>query len=69
MAEIAEIIAKAFSFKGDILFQTAMPSGQKKRSLSGDKLNSLKTFDFTPIEEGINLTVEWFVKNYSVARK
>ena len=69
MAEIAELIANAFSFKGDILFQTAKPSGQKSRRLSGDKLHSLTDIEFTSIEEGVSLTVEWFIKNYGIARK
>jgi hypothetical protein len=45
------------------------PSGQIKRNLSGDKLSNLLDIEFTQIEDGINQTVEWFQKNYKVARK
>lgn len=69
MAQIAELIVKAFSFRGKIIFESDKPSGQKSRRLSGDKLKSLLDIDFTPIEEGINLTVEWFIKNYDIARR
>lgn len=69
MAHIAELIAKAFSFKGRIVYEQDKPSGQKSRRLSGDKLASLMDIEFTPIEEGIALTVDWFCNNYDKARK
>lgn len=66
---IAEIIAKCFNFKGQIIFQADKPNGQKKRNLSGKKLHNLTKMQFTPIEEGLEETVEWFIKNYNIARK
>ena len=69
MGVVAENIAKAFDFKGKLIFEKDKPSGQIKRNLSGDKLSNLLDIEFTQIEDGINQTVEWFQKNYKVARK
>jgi len=70
IGEAAELIAKAFDFKGKIVFESDKPSGQKSRSLSGDKLSGLMPdMEFTTIEEGIGLTVGWFLSNYNEARK
>lgn len=69
IGQIAEIIAKSFNFKGQIIFQKEKPNGQKKRNLSGNKLSNLININFTSIDDGIQETVDWFVKNYEVARK
>ena len=69
MATIAELIAQSFNFQGQIVFEKDKPSGQKSRRLSGDKLKSRMDIEFISIEDGINLTVEWFIKNYETARK
>ena len=54
---------------GVIVFDSDKPSGQKKRSLSGDKLNKLiPNFKFTSIYEGINKTIDWFLTNYPNVR-
>ena len=67
--EIVELIVDAMKFKGEIVFDTTKPSGQKQRSLSGNKLrNLLPDFQFTPIDEGIKQTVDWFINNYPNVR-
>lgn len=69
IGHVASLIAKAFDFTGEIIFESDKPSGQSKRNLSGDKLISLMDIEFTPLEEGIKRTVDWFVENYHIARK
>jgi GDP-L-fucose synthase len=32
-------------------------------------MSYLPDFKFTPIEEGLKETVEWFIENYTYARK
>ena len=69
ISEIVEIIVNSMKFKGKVVFDTTKPSGQKRRSLSGDKLrNLLPDFQFTPIEKRIERTVNWFLENYDTAR-
>ena len=67
--EIAEIIADTLKFQNRVIFDTSKPTGQVKRTVSGNKLKSLyPEFRFTSIENGIRETVDWFVSNYGTAR-
>jgi len=44
--------------------------GQLRKPSDNSTLRSLiPEFEFTPLEEGIQETVEWFLKNYEVCRK
>lgn len=68
--DVALMIADACDFKGDIVFDEKKPDGQYKKTASNRKLRSyLPDFTFTPIQEGIQKSVQWFIENYSVARK
>jgi GDP-L-fucose synthase len=66
IGEIAYLIAKKFNIEHKVKFDTSKPSGQKVRSLNGNKLASLINFKFTPIEVGISKSVDWFVTNYAI---
>jgi len=68
IGHIAKLIAKAFEFEGPTIFETGKPSGQKSRTLRSYKLINKMDIKFTPIEEGIDQTVKWFIKNYEKAR-
>ena len=53
-----------------INFDTTKSDGQFKKTASNAKLRTfLPDFKFTPIDEGIQKTVEWFNANYDIARK
>lgn len=70
IAQLAESIAKAFDFKGKIKFDTTKADGQYKKTASNAKLRKLlPEFEFTDFDKAIKESVEWFVKNYDVARK
>jgi GDP-L-fucose synthase len=61
ISEVAHIIAEKFDFpKEKIRFNKNMPSGQFRKPAKSD----VKDFEFTPLEEGISKTVDWFVENY-----
>jgi GDP-L-fucose synthase len=66
--EIAEIIAEKFGIQKRLVFDTSKPSGQKVRSLCGNKLSRLYNFNFTPIDQGIHQTIDWFLENYPKIR-
>lgn len=69
IAEAAEALAKAFNFKGKIVFDTSAADGQYKKTASNAKLRKLlPDFEFTPFEEAIKESVEWYVENYDTAR-
>lgn len=70
IAEVAEAIAKAFDFKGKIVFDTTKADGQFKKTASNGKLRKfLPDFKFTDFNEAVKNSVDWFVENYQVARK
>ena len=67
---VATCIAKEFNYENNMEFDTDKPDGQYKKTADNSKLmNLIKSFNFTPIEEGIVKTVDWFVNNYNVCRK
>ena len=68
--DVVQYIAEAFDFKGEIRYDTTKADGQFKKTASNAKLKSLyPDFKFTPIREGIQKTVQWFLDNFETARK
>jgi GDP-L-fucose synthase len=49
-----------------IIFDINKPSGQFKKTASTD---APFDFKFTPLEEGLEKTINWFISNYDTARK
>lgn len=69
IAELAKKIALAFQFEGEIVFDTTSADGQFKKTASNSKLRSLlPDFKFTPLDQAIQETVDWFKTNHSIAR-
>jgi GDP-L-fucose synthase len=64
--EVANIISKKFGFSNeDLIFDDTKPKGQFRKPAASD----IKDFNFKPIEDGINETIDWFITNYKTARK
>lgn len=64
--EVANVIKKKFGFSDeDLIFDESKPKGQFRKPAKSD----IKNFQFKPIEEGINETIEWFINNYETCRK
>jgi len=62
---LVEIIVSCMNFKGNVVYNKNKPDGQFRKPSDNSKLLSyLPDFKFTPVEEGIKKTVDWFVKNY-----
>lgn len=69
IADTAKYIAEAFSFKGEIVFDTTKADGQYKKTASNSKLRKLiPDFKFTPFEVAIKETVDWFNAHHDTAR-
>ena len=67
---LAQTVAKAMEFKGEVVFDTDKADGQYKKTASNAKLRSLRPdYRFTTIEEGLAKTCAWFKENYATARK
>ena len=70
IAQLAESVAKAFGFKGKIVFDSTKADGQFKKTASNAKLRSfLPDYKFVDFEEAIKETVDWYLKNFNTARK
>mmetsp|Transcript_13112 Transcript_13112/g.37207 ORF Transcript_13112/g.37207 Transcript_13112/m.37207 type:complete len:322 (+) Transcript_13112:146-1111(+) len=70
IAEVAHTIAKAMNFKGNIKHDLSKSDGQFKKTADNSKLMKLNPdFKFTPFEEAVKESCEWFEANYESARK
>lgn len=68
--DVAHLIAKESGLKGEIKFNTNKSDGQYKKTASNAKLQrQLPNFAFTPLEQGIRETVQWFKNNFETARR
>lgn len=63
--QLTEVVAEKMKFKGNIVFDSSKPDGQYRKPSDTTKLREcLPDFKWTPIDEGIELTVDWFIRNY-----
>ncbi|XP_076040150.1 GDP-L-fucose synthase-like isoform X1 [Oratosquilla oratoria] len=68
--DTGELVVKAFGYQGEIVHDVSKSEGQFKKTASNAKLRKyLPDFKFTPIKQAIEETVDWFRKNYEIAKK
>jgi len=68
--EVAEAIAEAMEFKGELKFDTSKADGQFKKTASNARLRRLvPDFKYTPFRQAMKETCEWFKTNYESIRK
>lgn len=66
---VANLIAREMKYE-NIEFDTNFSDGQFKKTVDNSLLKSiLPYYSFTPIEEGISLSVKWFIDNFPNLRK
>lgn len=63
--ELAETIAKLVNYEGEIDWDTSKPDGQMVKIFDTTKLKSLDLSCNTPLEEGLEITIDWFAANYA----
>jgi GDP-L-fucose synthase len=64
--DLAEKIARMTGFEGELVWDTSKPNGQPRRAL--DTSRATEKFGFTAqtdFEEGLQATIDWFLKNRS----
>lgn len=67
--ELTDAIVKAMNYKGEYILDTTQADGQFRKPASNKKLLSLMgDFRFTPFDEALKDTVQWFLNNYENAR-
>ena len=68
--DLVEILVDEFKFKGKVIFDESKPDGQFKKPSDNSKIKELlPDFKYTPFEQGIKETFNWFIENYETARK
>ena len=63
--ELSELISKLVGYTGEILWDTSKPNGTPRRALDNSKMNSLGWKSKTSLEEGLKITINWFMENRS----
>lgn len=63
--DVVNIIGDRFNILDRVIYDETMPNGQYKKTASSDVPN----WDFISLEEGINNTIDHFIKNYNTIRK
>lgn len=67
--ELAETIASVVKFRGDIIFDESKPDGTPRKLLDVSRLANMGWRWSTSLEEGLQLTYAWFLKNQEKFRK
>ena len=65
IGEVGQLIAEKFDYKERVDFDTNYSDGQYKKTVGIQKLKEIvgDNFHFTSIKDGIEITVDWFLKN------
>ena len=61
--EISETIQKVVGYEGELFFDTSKPDGMFRKVLDVSNFNNLGWKSKVSLEEGLNLTYEWFLNN------
>ena len=62
--ELAKKIKNLIGFKGELSFDSKMPDGNPRKLLDSSKLYSLGWKPKVTLDDGLNLTYNWYKKNY-----
>jgi GDP-L-fucose synthase len=66
---VAENIAELFNYGENIVFDKSCPDGQYRKTSDNSKIKEIiGEFTFTPLQQGLSETIEWFVTNYNTCR-
>jgi GDP-L-fucose synthase len=63
--ELSDLVAKEVGYEGKIVWDTTKPNGTPRRALDTSKMDALGWRAKTSLEEGLNITVNWFLQNRS----
>lgn len=67
---VAELITKIMGYKKKIIWDTSKPNGQYRKPSDNQRLKSvLPEYSFTPLETGLEATIDYFLKQYDSLRK
>jgi GDP-L-fucose synthase len=65
IADLVQIIVKVMDFKGKVIYDATKPDGQHRKPSDVTKLKKYyPDFTWTPVEQGLEITIKWFLRNY-----
>ena len=68
--DVVDLIVKYMEFEGEVVWLSDKTDGQFRKPSSNKRLLSIiGDYNFTPLEEGLKTTIEWFNENYETIRK
>ena len=68
--DVVHMVAEIFDFKGNIKFDLNKPEGQYRKPSDNSVISQMyPDFKFTPMREGLEKSINWFIENYNNARK
>lgn len=68
--DVVNLIIKTLDFKGAIIYDKSHSDGQEKKTTNDDEVQMyLSDFTFTPLEHGLQKTIEYFTNNFDKIRK
>ena len=63
--ELSEIVSRLVGYDGELIWDTSKPNGTPRRALDTSKMSSLGWKAQTSLEDGLKITIDWFLKNRS----
>jgi GDP-L-fucose synthase len=66
--DVAQIVKEVVGFDGEIVFDTKMPGGTKRKLLDVSKIENLGWKPAITLKDGLKETYEWFITNNKVVR-
>ena len=60
---LSELIASLVGYNGEIIWDTAQPNGTPRRALDTSKMDALGWKAKTSLEDGLKMTIDWFMEN------
>jgi len=63
--DLASLVSNIVGFTGDVKFNTNRPNGTHRKLLDSTRILELGWKPTVKLEDGISLTYEWFLANYT----
>lgn len=60
---LSELIASLVGYNGEIIWDTTQPNGTPRRALDTSKMDALGWKTKTSLEDGLKMTIDWFMEN------
>jgi GDP-L-fucose synthase len=63
--ELSELVSSQVGYGGELIWDITKPNGTPRRALDTSKMESLGWKAPTSLEDGLKITIDWFLKNRS----